>query len=430
MIPRHVFAALILAISTAAQAELPAVDTLAAPVDAQVQSWRRDLHQHPELGNRETRTAGIVAAHLRSLGMEVRTGIAHTGVVGILRGGRPGPNIALRADMDALPVTERTGLPFASTATAEFGGQTVGVMHACGHDAHTAMLMGVASAMAGIREQLPGAVMFLFQPAEEGPPPGEQGGARLMIDQGVFADFKPAAVFGLHVIAGIPSDSIRLRAGPLMAAADSFRIVVKGSQTHGSTPWRGVDPILAAADIISSAQSVVSRRAELTRAPLVLSFGVVQGGIRFNIIPDSVELSGTLRSFEQDMREAAHRDLRNVAEHVAAAHGATVEAQIPQLEGAPVLRNDPELTARMWPSLERAAPGRVEQTAPVTTAEDFAYFSEVAPVMFWFVGASAPDADMAAVPFNHSPDFLLDEAALKLGVRSMLQVALDRLATP
>jgi len=403
------------------------VETLAAPLDAPVQAWRRDFHQHPELGNREFRTAKAVAAHLQSLGLEVRTGIAHTGVVGILRGTRPGPNIVLRADMDALPVTERVDLPFASKATAEFGGQTVGVMHACGHDAHTAILMGVAQALAGVREQLPGAVMFLFQPAEEGPPPGEQGGARLMLDEGVFADFPPAAVFGLHVIAGIPSDSIRLRPGPLMAAADSFRIVVKGSQTHGSTPWRGVDPILAAADIVSSAQSVVSRRAELTRAPLVLSFGIVQGGIRFNIIPDSVELTGTLRSFEQDMREAAHRDLRQVAEHVAAAHGATVETQIPLLEGAPVLRNDPQLTAQMWPSLERAAPGRVEHTAPVTTAEDFAYFSEAAPVMFWFVGASPTDADMATVPFNHSPEFTLDEAALKLGVRSMLQVALDRL---
>jgi amidohydrolase len=423
------FAALaLLVLGAPLHAAPPDIETLAAPVDAQVLSWRRDFHQHPELGNRETRTAGIVAAHLRALGLEVRTGVAHTGVVGILRGGQPGPNIALRADMDALPVTERVDLPFASKVTTELGGQTVGVMHACGHDAHTAMLMGVAAALTGMREQLPGAVMFVFQPAEEGPPPGEQGGARLMLDQGVFADFKPAAVFGLHVIAGIPSDSIRLRPGPLMAAADSFRIVVKGSQTHGSTPWRGVDPILAAADIISSAQSVVSRRAELTRAPLVLSFGIVQGGIRFNIIPDSVELTGTIRSFEQDMRESAHSDLRNVAEHVAAAHGATVETQIPQLEGAPVLRNDPALTAAMWPSLERAAPGRVEQTAPVTIAEDFAYFSEAAPVLFWFVGASAPDADMAAVPFNHSPDFTLDEAALKLGVRSMLQVALDRLA--
>jgi len=404
------------------------IDAMTQSVETKVRDWRRDFHQHPELGNREVRTAGIVAAHLKALGLEVRTGIAHTGVVGILRGGLPGPNIALRADMDALPVTERVDLPFASKATSEFGGQTVGVMHACGHDAHTAMLMGVAEALAGMRETLSGAVMFIFQPAEEGPPAGEQGGARLMLDEGLFADFKPVAVFGQHVIAGIPSDSIHYRGGPFMAAADSFRIKVIGSQTHGSTPWRGVDPVLTAAEIIGSAQSVVSRRAELTRAPLVLSFGTLHGGVRFNIIPDSVELTGTIRSFEPDMRIAAHADLQRIAEHVAAAHGATVETKIPELEGAPVLRNDPDLAALMRPSFERAAPGKVKEIPPVTTAEDFAYFSEAAPVLFWFVGATPPATDMASVPFNHSPEFNLDESALNLGVRSMLQVALDRLA--
>ena len=421
-------ALLVLCCVIGANAVAAEVESLAAAVDGDVLEMRRDFHQHPELGNREVRTSGIVAKHLQALGMEVRTGIAHTGVVAILRGAKPGPNIVLRADMDALPVTERVDLPFASKATAEFGGQTVGVMHACGHDAHTAMLLGAATALAGLREQLGGSIMFLFQPAEEGPPPGEQGGARLMIDEGVFADFKPVAVFGLHVIAGIPSDTIAYRPGPFMASADSFRIVVKGSQTHGSTPWRGVDPVLTAADIISTSQSVVSRRAELTRGPLVVSFGTVQGGVRFNIIPDQVEMTGTIRAFEQDMREQAHSDLTRIAEHVAAAHGATVETQIPENEGAPVLRNDVALTQSMKSSLERATGGKLIEIAPVTTAEDFAYFSEVAPVMFWFVGASRPDADMASVPFNHSPDFHLDEAALKLGVRSLLQVALDRLA--
>jgi amidohydrolase len=408
-----------------APASPPEVEALAASVDARVLAWRRDIHQHPELGNREFRTAALVAAHLEGLGLEVRTGIAHTGVVGILRGGRPGPRLALRADMDALPVTEQVELPFASRVTAEFRGQTVGVMHACGHDAHTAILMGVAEALAGIRERLPGAVMFIFQPAEEGPPEGEEGGASLMLKEGLFEDFLPDAVFGLHVIAGIPSDTLATRPGPFMAAADSFRIVVKGRQTHGSMPWAGVDPIVAAADIVGSAQTVVSRRAELTRAPVVLSFGAIRGGVRQNIIPDEVELIGTLRTFEDDMREQAFAALRQVAESVAAAHGATVEADIPWLEGYPVTRNDPDLTARMLPSLERVAPGRVREIPPITGAEDFSEYGRLAPALFFFVGATPPEQDMAQAPRNHSPLFFLDEAALALGTRAMLALALD-----
>jgi amidohydrolase len=401
------------------------VETLAAAVDARVVTWRRDIHQHPELGNREFRTAALVAAHLEGLGLEVRTGIAHTGVVGILRGGLPGPRLALRADMDALPVTEQVQLPFASRVTTEFRGQTVGVMHACGHDAHTAILMGVAEALAGIRELLPGEVMFIFQPAEEGPPEGEEGGASLMLEEGLFEHFLPDAVFGLHVIAGIPADTLATRPGPFMAAADSFRIVVKGRQTHGSMPWAGVDPIVAAADIVSSAQTVVSRRAELTRAPVVLSFGAIRGGVRQNIIPDEVELIGTLRTFEADMREQAFAALRQVAESVAAAHGAAVEADIPWLEGYPVTRNDPDLTARMLPALERVAPGRVIEIPPITGAEDFSEYGRIAPALFFFVGATPPDQDMARAPRNHSPLFFLDEAALGLGTRAMLSLSLD-----
>ncbi len=426
-VPKPLLALVPLLLALAPRAEAFDVETLAAPQDDAVLAWRRDIHQHPELGNREFRTAKLVAAHLESLGLEVRSGLAHTGVAGILRGARPGPRIVLRADMDALPVTEKLDLPFASKATGEYNGQTVGVMHACGHDAHVAMLLGAASALAPLRAELAGELMFLFQPAEEGPPEGEQGGARLLLDEGLFSDFKPDAVFGQHVLAGIASDTIAVRPGPMMASADSFRIVVKGRQTHGSKPWGGVDPIVAAADIIGSAQTVVSRRADITRAPLVVSFGVVQGGLRFNIIPDSVELVGTLRAFEQDMREAAHADLRNVAEHVAAAHGATVEATIPLAEGAPVLRNDPALTARMRPSLERAAGGKLIEIPPATVAEDFAYYAEAAPILFWFVGATPPDADLAAAASNHSPEFLLDESALKVGLRALLQVALDRL---
>jgi amidohydrolase len=394
---------------------------------ARVQAWRRDFHQHPELGNRETRTAGIVAAHLEALGLEVRTGQAHTGVVAILRGGRPGPRIALRADMDALPVEERNDLPFRSTAVTEYRGQRTGVMHACGHDAHTAILMGVAEALAARRAELPGEVMFIFQPAEEGPPEGEDGGARMLVRGGLFEAFRPEAVFGLHVIAGIPSDTIAVREGPFMAASDRFRILVKGRQTHGSRPWSGVDPIVAAADIISTSQTLVSRRSELTRAPVVLSYGAINGGIRNNIIPEQVELIGTIRSFEPDMRQTVIDGLAQVAEHVAAAHGATVEHQIPAEEGNPVVVNEPDLTRRMRPSLEAAAGGKVIEVDPITGAEDFAYYGREAPALFFFVGATAPGPDVRAAASNHSPAFMLDEAALPLGTRAMLQVALDYL---
>ena len=408
-----------------ARAEMPAPVALADAVADPVLAWRRDIHQHPELGNREFRTAKLVADHLRGLGLEVRTGLAHTGVVGILKGARPGPRLALRADMDALPVTERGELPFASQVTTEYRGQVTGVMHACGHDAHTAILMGVAQALASVRETLPGEVMFIFQPAEEGPPDDEEGGAALMVAEGLFEDFQPEAVFGLHVIAGIPSDTIATRPGPFMAASDFFRIVVKGRQTHGSRPWSGVDPIVAAADIISTAQTLVSRQAELTRAPVVVTFGAIHGGIRQNIIPDSVEMIGTIRTFEPDMRERVFAGLTSVAEHVAAAHGATVEASIPGAEGTPVTRNDPDLTARMLPSLRRAAAGKVIEIDPITGAEDFSIYGEHAPALFFFVGATPPDRDMKAVASNHSPEFYVDEAALPLGTRAMLQVALD-----
>lgn len=412
-------------------AELPAdAARLAAGVDAKVLAWRRDIHQHPELGNREFRTSKLVAEHLRQLGMEVRTGIAHTGVVGLLRGGKPGPKLALRADMDALPVTERNDLPFASNATAQYRGQTVGVMHACGHDTHTAMLMGVAQALASVRDDLPGEVLFVFQPAEEGPPEGERGGASLMVAEGLFADFEPEAVFGLHVIAGIPSDTLATRPGPFMAASDSFKIRVIGRQTHGSRPWSGVDPVVTAADIVSTAQTLVSRQADLTRAPVVVSFGAINGGIRSNIIPEDVEMIGTIRTFEPDMREQVFGGLRGIAEHVAAAHGAQVEMSVPDREGTPVTRNDPALTARMRPSLAKAAAGKLIEIAPITGAEDFSIYGQHAPALFFFVGATPPDRDMKTAASNHSPDFYVDERALPLGTRAMLQLSLDFLGNP
>ena len=391
-------------------------------------AWRRDLHARPELSNREERTAKLVADHLRVLGLEPRTGIAHHGVTAIIEGALPGPRIALRADMDALPVTEQTGLPFASTATTMFRGEQVGVMHACGHDAHTAILLGVAEALVAMRDTLPGSVMLVFQPAEEGAPDGEQGGASLMLEEGLFADFEPEAMFGLHVFSTLPAGTIGVRGGPLMAASDKFTITVNGVQTHGSRPWGGIDPIVAAADIIGTAQTVVSRRTDIATLPAVLSFGAIKGGIRYNIIPDSVELVGTIRTFDEGMRERIHADLRNVATHVAAAHGATVEAQVPDRQGNPVTVNDPALTARMLPSLQAVAgAANVVEPPRQMGAEDFAYYAREVPSMFFFVGATSPGIDPLTAPGNHSPLFVLDESSLDLGFRAMLQVTLDYL---
>jgi len=426
---RRLLLAAALASALPAAAQTPEVEPLAAAVDGKVQAWRRDIHQHPELGNREVRTAALVAEHLRAIGLEdVRTGIATTGVTAVLRGGKPGPRIALRADMDALPVTERSDLPFASKATAEFRGQTVGVMHACGHDAHTSILMGVAEALASMREELPGEVLFIFQPAEEGPPDGEEGGAEEMLRQGIFERFRPEAVFGLHVFSTLNVGQVGFRSGPLMAASDRFNIVVKGRQTHGSRPWGGIDPIVAAADIVGTAQSIVSRRQNISRLPVVVSFGAINGGIRYNIIPDEVELIGTIRTFDEDMRQAVFADLRNVAESVAHAHGATAIAQVPDTKGNPVTVNHPALTARSVPSLEKVV-GRdnVVEMDLVMGAEDFSFYAREVPGFFFFVGATPPGQDPVTAPSNHSPEFFLDEQALQVGTRAMLQVALDYL---
>ena len=408
--------------------ERPEVDAAAERLREEVVALRRHFHQFPELSNREVETSAKVAEHLRALGLEPRTGVAHHGVVAIIEGGRPGPRIALRADMDALPVTERTGLPFASRVTTTFNGQETGVMHACGHDAHTAILLGVADALVAMRDELPGEVMLVFQPAEEGAPPGEEGGASLMLEEGLFADFRPEAMFGLHVFSSLPVGTIAVRGGPLMAASDRFTITVQGRQTHGSRPWGGVDPIVAAADLVGSAQTVVSRRSDLAHQPAVVSFGEFHGGIRYNIIPDQVEMAGTIRTFDEGMRSKIHADLDNVARHVAAAHGATVTTEIPAGTGNPVTVNDPDLTARMLPSL-RAAAGVENVIEPPLQmgAEDFAYYAREVPSMFFFVGATSEGIDPATAPSNHSPEFLLDEASLDVGLRAMLQVTLDYL---
>lgn len=410
----------------------PDVEAAARKVQADVVAWRRDFHQHPELSNREERTAAKVAGQLRKLGLEPRTGIAHHGVVAIIEGGRPGPKIALRADMDALPVTEQVDLPFASKVTTTFNGQQTGVMHACGHDAHTAILLGVAESLVAMKDRLPGQVMLIFQPSEEGAPPPEEGGAPLMLKEGLFKDFRPEAVFGLHVFSTLPAGTIGYRKGPLMAASDFFSVQVSGRQTHGSRPWGGVDPIVAGADIIGTLQSTISRRTDIAALPAVLTIGAIRGGIRNNIIPDEVKMLGTLRTFDDGQRRRIVKDMRNVIESVAHAHGATGTLEIGAEAGNPVTYNDPALTTRVLPSLEAVAgAGKVVETPLITGAEDFSYYAKEVPSVFFFVGATAPGIDPLTAPSNHSPLFKLDESALDLGVRAMLQLSLDYLeATP
>jgi len=405
------------------------IDRLASQVQEQMVAWRRDLHEHPELSNREVRTAGVVADHLRRLGLDVRTQVAHTGVVGVLRGGRPGPVVALRADMDALPVTEETGLPFASKVQAAYNGEQAGVMHACGHDLHTAILMGVAQVLAQRREQLPGTIVFLFQPAEEGAPKGEQGGAELMIREGALENPRPAAIFGLHVSAKYHAGTIACRSGPTMASSDSFRIVVRGRQTHGAQPWTGVDPIVAACQIVLGLQTIVSRQTDLTESPAVVTVGSIRGGVRSNIIPDEVQMLGTIRCFLPQMRADLHERVRQTATMIAQAAGAGAEVTIG--DGNPVTFNDPNLTARMVPTLEAVAgKGRVLTTPLVTGAEDFSFYQQQVPGLYFFLGVTPADADPNQAPMCHSPHFCADESAMTLGARALARLALARLQEP
>jgi len=383
-------------------------------LEQHVISWRRDLHQHPELSNREFRTAKVIATHLEQLGLRVQTGIAHTGVVAILDSGKPGPVLALRADMDALPVTEQTDLPFRSVAKGEYRGKDVGVMHACGHDLHVAMLMGAADYLVKHKAQLTGKVMFIFQPAEEGAPAGEEGGAELMLKQGLFAKDKPEAIFGIHVWAPANTGVVQYRSGPLMASSDRFEIRVKGRQTHGSAPWGGVDPIVAAAQIINNVQTIVSRQINITRAPAVISFGIVEGGVRNNIIPDEVYLEGTIRNFDMGIRQQIFGLLTKAAEASAAVTGASAEVKIE--EGYPVTLNDPTLTARSLPILQQVAGIENVQESPlVTGAEDFSYYALETPGLFVFLGITPEGQDAATAPANHSPHFYADEKSLKTG---------------
>ncbi|GAA0724853.1 M20 family metallopeptidase [Dokdonella soli] len=423
-------AAMLLSLAGASADAAETAPQMIQPLLPGITAWRRDLHQHPELSNREVRTSKVVADELKKLGLEVHTGIAHTGVVGILKGGKPGPKLAIRADMDALPVTEEVDLPFASKAKGEYLGKQVGVMHACGHDAHTAMTLGIAAAMAKIRKDLPGEVMFIFQPAEEGAPAGEEGGAPLMVKDGVFKNFKPDAVFGMHVVSAFPVGVVALRPGGAMASSDTFRITVHGRQSHGAVPWKGVDSIVVAAEIVTSAQTIVSRQLDINKDPAVVTFGIFNGGQRFNIVPDTVHLEGTVRTFDEDMRKQTLASLKNIAEHVAAANGATVDTEIPTPGSNPVNTNDPALTARVRASLEKVlGKEHVEEAQRWTASEDFPQLamSVPAPSVYFFVGATLPGTDPAIAPTNHSPKFFLDEGALAVGSESMLQAALDYL---
>ena len=417
---KQLFLGLLALLTTELTVALPAdLDARIEKVLPSVVAWRRDFHEHPELSNQEFRTAKIVADHLRSLGMEVETEVAHTGVVGTLRGG-DGPVVALRADMDALPVTELVDLPFASKAKGIYQGREVGVMHACGHDNHVAILMGVAEVLAGMGDELPGTVKFIFQPAEEGTPDGSVGGAELMLMEGAFENPRPDVVFGLHVFP-FPAGTIATRPGGLMASSDRHQITIKGKQTHGAVPWAGVDPIVTASQVVLGLQTIVSRQLDATLTPSIVTVGRIEGGVRNNIIPESVELEGTIRTFDAATRTDIHKRIRRTAENIAEAAGATADVVIDQ--GYGVTRNDPTLYRQMAPTLEVVAGDRFIEATQTTTAEDFSYFANEVPGLFLFLGV-APD-DPSLIHPNHSPRFYADERALPVGVEALTSMTLD-----
>jgi amidohydrolase len=399
-------------------------DQLAKDIEPKVIEWRRHFHQYPELSNRETKTAAKVAEHLKSLGIEVQKGVAHTGVVGLLKGTKPGPVIALRADMDALPVTERNDLPFASKEKTIFNGQETGVMHACGHDSHVAILMGVAEILAKNKNDLKGTVKFIFQPAEEGPPEGEEGGAGLMVKEGVLENPKVDVIFGLHIQSFTPIGKILYRPTGFMAASDWFSIKVFGVQAHGAAPWMGIDPIVVSSQIITGLQTIISRQTELTKDAAVITVGRINAGIRENIIPENLEMAGTIRTFDREMQKKIHEKIKLTATKIAESAGARAEVKIDSK--TPVTYNDPALTEKMAASLERAAgAGNAVRINPVTGAEDFAFYQEKVPGLFFFVGGLSPEADPSKAPSHHTPDFMIDERGMLTGIKAMLNLTLD-----
>jgi len=387
-------------------------------------AWRRDFHEHPELGNRELRTAKVIADHLRSLGIEVKEGVGKTGVVGVLRGTKPGPCIGLRADIDALPIVERTGLPFASKVKTQYNGQEVGVMHACGHDSHIAIMMTVAQILSGMRSELSGSVKFIFQPAEEGPPEGEEGGAPLMIKDGALDNPKVDVMFGLHINSQTESGVIKYRSGGMMAASDWFTIKVKGKGSHGSQPWLAIDPVVVSAQIITGLQNIISRQIDLTKNPAVLSVCIVNGGVRANIIPEEVELTGTMRTFDKESQKEIQDRIKTTATRIAEASGASAEVTISNK--TLVTYNDPALTAKMLPTLMKVAGDQnVREMNPVTGAEDFSFFAEKVPAIFFYLGGMKKGQDPATAFPHHTADFVIDESGFRLGVEAFCNLVFD-----
>ncbi len=402
-------------------------DALVDGVMAEVISVRRHLHAHPELSNREVETGAYVAAKLKALGYEVQTGVARHGLVAVLKGGKPGPVVALRADMDGLPVAEEVDVPFASKLTSTYDGKDVGVMHACGHDTHMAMLLGAAEVLMQLRPKLPGTVKLIFQPAEEGRPAGEEGGAELMVKEGVLSQAPvPEAIFGLHVLTEFETGTLAFRAGGLMASTDNLNITVKGRQTHGAIPWNGVDPIVVSAQIINALQTVVSRQIDITQGAAIVTIGKIDGGVRNNIIPEEVRMKGTLRSLDPKWRLVMNDAVRRTVIKTAEASGATATVGIGDEYAYPVTYNDPALTERMRPTLSRiAGAGKLIETTPQTVAEDFSFYQQKIPGLFVFVGVRKPGASKEEYAPNHSPRFKVDEAGLPLGVRALVGLTLD-----
>ncbi len=413
-------------VSSMATSQSKKVLKLIDDVEPKVIEWRRDFHEHPELSNREFRTAKIIAQYLKSLGIEVQTGVAHTGVVGVLKGGKPGPVVALRADIDALPVTERVKLPFASKMTSTYNGIKTGVMHACGHDTHTAMLMGTATVLSKIRKDLKGTVKFIFQPAEEGAPVGEEGGAKLMVKEGVLKNPDVDAIFGLHISSGTPVGTITYKPGGAMAAAQRFEIHVHGKQTHGSRPWSGIDPIVISAQIINALQIIVSRETDLTNEAAVISVGMINGGIRNNIIPEEVTMIGTIRTLDYDMQKKLNETMKKRVVAIAESFGATADITI--ADGTAITFNDVKLTKEMLPSLYKAAgKDHVILINAITGAEDFSFFQKEVPGFYFFVGGTPLDVKPQDAPPHHTPDFYIDESGMKTGVKAMVNLTIDYL---
>ena len=402
------------------------INLSADKIEQQVISWRRDLHEHPELGNNEVRTAALIAKELLALGIEVKTGVAHTGVVGILKGGKPGPVVALRADMDGLPVIERVPLPFASKVKTIYNGNEVGVMHACGHDTHVSILLGVATVLSGIKNELKGTVKFIFQPAEEGVMAGEEGGAEMMIKEGVLENPKVDVIFGLHINSQTEVGTIKYKPGSMYASVNDMKIIVKGKSAHGAAPWSSIDPIVVSAQIINNLQSIVSRNLNITQNAGIVTIGAINGGNRGNIIPEKVEMLGTIRALSVDDEKLLIERVRQVTTKTAESAGAVAEVIIPYSSHYPITFNNVALTEKMLPSLQKTAGiNNVQVTVPITGGEDFSFFAQKVPGLFFFLGGMVKGGNPLTTPSHHTPDFYIDESGFKTGVQALSNLVVD-----